>query len=187
VKTNNTGSIQACSCTQIAQDSTVPPVVLWNRLTVDCVRRQLPATGAVVVRRAHGAATSDLAAVRAIAEACGWAGGSGGKRFAAAGIVAELRSRPGRLVQAWLATVDAVGPPVGLVTLVVAGPPPGRCSIGWLLVHPSARRHGVATALVLRAFERAWALGHDRVCVETLPSWTDAVAFWHAMGFVAQA
>jgi GNAT superfamily N-acetyltransferase len=112
---------------------------------------------------------------------------SGGKRFAAAGIVAELGSRPGRRVQAWLATADAVGPPVGLVTLVVAGPPPGRCSIGWLLVHPSARRHGVASALVRQALDEARALGHDLVCVETLPSWTDAVAFWNAMGFVARS
>lgn len=162
------------------------PVVLWNRLTAYRVPDARPEAEPVIVRPAQGAAASDVAAVRAIADACRLADGSGGKRFAAAGIVAELGSRPGRQVHAWLATSPAVGPPVGLVTLVEAGPPPGRCSIGWLLVHPSARRMGVATALVCRALDRARALGHERVCAETLSSWTDAVAFWHAMGFVSR-
>jgi GNAT superfamily N-acetyltransferase len=90
------------------------------------------------------------------------------------------------MVRAWLGAVDAVDPPVGLVTLVVAGPPPGRCSIGWLLVHPSARRRGVAAALVHDALDAAQRLGHDQVCVETLGAWAGAVAFWRAMGFAAR-
>lgn len=165
----------------------MPPVVLWKQLTNERLGLTRPGAGAVVIRGANGAVVADRAAVRGLAEACRGAGGRGFQQPTAAGLAAELGSRPGRHVQAWLGALDGVGPPVGVATLVVAGPPPGRCSIGWLLVHPSARRRGVATALVAHALDTAQALGHDTVCIETLASWTDSVAFWHAMGFVAQA
>jgi len=163
----------------------VPPLVLC-KLLVERVSCPRPEAGAVVIRGASGAVASDRAAVRGLAEACRRAGGGGFERLTAAGLAAEFGSRPGRRVRAWLGALDGVGSPIGAVTLVVAGPPPGRCSIGWLLVHPSARRRGVATALVAHALDTAQAIGHDTVCIETLSSWADSVAFWHAMGFVAR-
>jgi GNAT superfamily N-acetyltransferase len=43
----------------------------------------------------------------------------------------------------------------------------------------------VAAGLVAHALDAAQALGHERIHVETLASWTDAVAFWRAMGFAS--
>jgi GNAT superfamily N-acetyltransferase len=180
------GRIPASVLLRIAQESAVPPVLLWKQLSADRDCRQPSIVGAVVVRPADAASAPDRDAISRIAAACAFTAGAGkAERSVSAAIVSELGSRPGRTVQAWLGTVDAVDAPIGLVTLVVAGPAPGRCSIGWLLVQPAARRRGVATALVAHALDAARALGHDRVCVETLGTWTDAVAFWRAMGFTA--
>ena len=117
-----------------------------------------------------------------------------GRHFAPAGLVAELTGRPGRAVHTWLAwpsgavTRAAAGGcvdngPLGLVALVAAGTKPQpRCSIAWLLVHPDARRRGIATALVAHAVAHAKSLGATRVCAETLSSWPAAVGFWRSVG-----
>lgn len=104
------------------------------------------------------------------------------------GLVAELASRPGREVEAWLAITQAVPTAgdrvVGLISLVAARSATGiRHSIGWLLVHPAARRRGVARALVARACRRAAELGAEMVWVECRSDWADAMAFWRAVGF----
>jgi len=71
---------------------------------------------------------------------------------------------------------------VGLVTLVVAGERElRRFSIAWLLVHPHARRRGIATALVRHALADAATRGAATVGVETLGAWVSAASFWRAL------
>ena len=109
-----------------------------------------------------------------------------GPRLSVAGLLGELRSRPGRLVSTWLARrsgdVADGGGRLGLIALVattsVTGP---RCSISWLLVGPHARRLGIGTALVDHALEAAAKLGAKRVFVETRADWPAARAFWDAI------
>lgn len=104
------------------------------------------------------------------------------------GILAELGSRPGREVEAWLAVIpspDAGGEkPAGLVSLVASRSATGtRHSIGWLLVHPAARRQGVGRALVAHACRRAADLAADKVWAECRSDWAEAMAFWRVVGF----
>jgi GNAT superfamily N-acetyltransferase len=104
------------------------------------------------------------------------------------GLIAELASRPGREVEAWLATIPAPGDgsprAAGLVSLVESRSATGiRHSIGWLLVHPAARRQGVGRALVSHACRRAAEQAAQRVWVECRSDWPEAMAFWQAVGF----
>jgi ribosomal protein S18 acetylase RimI-like enzyme len=125
----------------------------------------------------------DAAAVFALVEACRAGAGADEAAFAPAGIAAELVSRPGRQVHAWLAMSKAEpSQPLGLVAVVEAGDrEPRRFSIAWLLVHPQARRRGIATALVDQALEVARSRGAARVAVETRANWFSATSFWRSM------
>lgn len=100
----------------------------------------------------------------------------------AAGLVADLASRPGRGVDVWLARVE--GEPAGLAAAVTAGrEPAARHSLAWLLVSPALRRRGVGTALVAAVLDAARARGAEDVWLETHGDWTAAAAFWQAVGF----
>ena len=104
------------------------------------------------------------------------------------GLLAEIMSRPHRQVEAWLAVVpaaeDACGRLAGLISLVRCRSATGiRHSIGWVLVHPDARRRGVARGLVAQACSRAVELAADSVWVECRSDWAEAMAFWRAVGF----
>lgn len=114
--------------------------------------------------------------------------GPGGPAPRPAGLIGELQSRPGRSVSCWLArprTAPAEAAPRGLVTLVHVHDRSGRVrwSIGWLLVHPAARRKGLGRALVAIAVQQAREAGADALWAETSAAWT-AAAFWRAIGFV---
>ena len=136
----------------------------------------------------------DRAAVAALAAACRRDDGPS-VQVSAAGLVGELSSRPGREVRGWLAWSTETGTaaeraqigdcPMGLVTLVASSPSSGgtacRFSIGWLIVHPQARRRGVARALVKHALHHAQAGGAVAVSADTRADWPVAVAFWQAL------
>ncbi|MFM8290208.1 MAG: GNAT family N-acetyltransferase [Planctomycetia bacterium] len=106
-----------------------------------------------------------------------------------AGLLSELRGRPGRSVHGWLAwprEADAGCDTAasGLVTLVESRDrnAAARWSIGWLLVRPDVRRQGVGRALVATAVSHARAAGAGAVWTETSAAWPAAV-FWQAVGF----
>jgi len=108
------------------------------------------------------------------------------------GLLAELTCRPGRQVEGWLGTIaspDTAGEQkLGLISLVACRSPGGiRHSIGWLVVHPAARRLGVGRALVAHACYRAAQLAAETLWVETRSDWPEAIAFWRAVGFAPQA
>ena len=131
---------------------------------------------------------TDRQAVARLAAACRSVGPAG--HLAPAGLVAELTGRPGRAVHAWLAWQTGVADgggddaPLGLVALVAVGVgQPTRFSIAWLLVHPDARRRGIATALVAHAIAHAETLGAATVHAETSSLWPSAVGFWRSSGF----
>ena len=126
----------------------------------------------------------DQAAVEALVEACRADGGHerGGFAPTAQGLLPA--AGPLRSVHHWLAWPVVAGERpnsvVGLVSLVITRcQPAARFSIAGLLVHPSARRRGVATALVARAIEESQLRNAAAVHAETLARWTAAAAFWH--------
>lgn len=134
----------------------------------------------------------DRAAISALAASCRRQDGPF-MQISTTGLVGETASRPGREVHGWLAWPRETIPgaektrdcPLGLVTLVAASPSSGgsarRFSIGWLVVHPGARRRGVAGALVNHALHHARACGASAVFADTRADWPAAVAFWQAL------
>lgn len=125
----------------------------------------------------------DVGFIAAVAASCAaFARAGDGAGPASTNVLAECATTPGRSVHGWLARTPArpEGEAIGLVTLVVvgAGAGPPRASIGWLLVAPTHRRRGVATALVARAADHARSLGIDRIVADTLAQWPAATGFW---------
>lgn len=177
------------------------------RAVGQCVaaERPEPTGGGLVVDIRPLLGPLDLAAAVELAGQSRTGDGTPAGRLSPSGLRAELTSREGRRVHGWLAwpvvrepsvtpqapdpasgmppAADAVSSgdrcPLGMVTVVDVGRPPlVRASIAWLLVHPAARRHGVATALVRRARAEVGRLGGEFVSAETLSSWPAATAFW---------
>ncbi|RLS79242.1 MAG: GNAT family N-acetyltransferase [Planctomycetota bacterium] len=150
-------------------------LVLNTLRVATAVERQL--SRQVLVRRFSP--HQDRAALEILSRACNDIGGD--LHGPTANLPAVLATRPGRDVHAWLA-MDAVAGKeasvLGFVALIVAAT---RHSIGWLLVHPAARRRGVGTALVDRVIAEAALLGARDVYAETLRRWPAAMAFWERM------
>ena len=105
-----------------------------------------------------------------------------GPKLSLAGLHSELASRPGRTTTGFVARAPqgaSVAGVVGLAIVVEAlAAERRRLSLSWLLVHPAARRQGVATALLAHACEHVRARGGAEISAETLDSWPAAVAFW---------
>lgn len=162
-------------------------------MPIDSLGAALAARGAPTLLEINAVESArDRAAVAALAESCRGQDGPS-MQVSATGLAGELVSRPGREVHGWLAwsTETIAGAektrdcPLGLVTLVAASPPSGgsarRFSIGWLVVHPEARRRGVAGALVNHAVQHARACGASAIFADTRADWPAAVAFWQAL------
>ncbi len=76
--------------------------------------------------------------------------------------------------------------PIGMVTRALRGKGPAAVAVAhWLAVSPEWRRRGVA-GLLMSALETAcWDDGFREVRLETLSSWTSAVAFYKSRGYTA--
>jgi GNAT superfamily N-acetyltransferase len=74
--------------------------------------------------------------------------------------------------------------PVGTVTL--AGSVLSDLRISWLAVDPDFQRCGIGRLLVEWAESNAYQLGGRRLIAETLATWTQAMAFYQAMGYVSR-
>lgn len=84
---------------------------------------------------------------------------------------------------AWLA-MDAAGDPVGSTQLALAGMPNGRhrAEVMKVMVHPRARRRGLAAALLQHAEERALARGRWLLVLDTLQG-SDAERLYARLGW----
>lgn len=73
---------------------------------------------------------------------------------------------------------------VGTVQLITALPPnqPHRCEIAKMIVHPSARRRGLARALMTAALDHARDLGKTMVVLDTRTG-DDAEQLYLSLGF----
>lgn len=75
-------------------------------------------------------------------------------------------------------------PLVGAVTLAERTGRAGSVAVvHWLLVDPAWRRRGIGRLLMSHLERAAWADGRREVHVETHAGWTEAVAFYRAMGY----
>lgn len=156
--------------------------IIFHSLDVEAGRRLAAGHSAAIELRPVDR-QADAAALATLVAACrAWVVADEAS-FTPSGIAAELVSRPGRRVDAWLAWTEAVpAEAVGLVAVVEASDrPPRRFSIAWLLVHPQARRRGIATALVAHALDQARSRGAATVAAETRGTWRSAAAFWRAI------
>ncbi len=73
---------------------------------------------------------------------------------------------------------------IGTATLARRGPAGGgKPVIHWLAVAPEYRRRGVGRLLVAQLEWLVWQSGGREVALETHAAWTDAVAFYRALGY----
>jgi ribosomal protein S18 acetylase RimI-like enzyme len=116
--------------------------------------------------------------------------------YVASGILTEedfyaehLVDAAGRAADGEVYVADLDGVVVGTVTFCPEGSPlrelagPGEAEFRMLAVSPSARRRGVAEALVRRVVERAHELGCTAVVLSSQPVQEDAHRLYERLGF----
>lgn len=95
----------------------------------------------------------------------------------------ERATLPGRYVPPrgglWLAWVDAQA--IGCIALRPLDST--TCEIKRLYVRPAFRKTGLGRVLAETALARAVGAGCERVCLDTLPSMSGAIALYRSLGF----
>ena len=102
---------------------------------------------------------------------------------------AEMLDKPWwHLERNWVAVPsEAASQIAGTVTLAVReGTNGGVPVVHWLLVDPAWRRRGIGRLLMSHLEQAVWDAGWREVQLETHAGWTDAVSFYHSMGFEPQ-
>lgn len=98
---------------------------------------------------------------------------------------AELAGLPGKYEAPEGALLIAYGgddAPLGCVALRPMGAS-GRCEMKRLYVAPAGRGLGLGRALVEAICAEARRLGYGEICLDTLPSMTEAIALYGRFGF----
>jgi GNAT superfamily N-acetyltransferase len=81
----------------------------------------------------------------------------------------------------WFAETQAT---VGSVTLAIRGRPPDELPVvHWLMVLPDWRRRGLGRLLVRTLEAACWRTGYRQVGLETHVHWSEANAFYRALGY----
>jgi len=103
------------------------------------------------------------------------------------GFEAELAGLPGAYAppggQMLLARIPDDGRLIGLVALRPVSDAPDLCEMKRLFVNASARGAGLGRALALAVMEEGRRLGYGRMCLDTLPTMTEAQALYRSLGF----
>jgi ribosomal protein S18 acetylase RimI-like enzyme len=103
------------------------------------------------------------------------------------GFEAELAGLPGAYApprgQMLLARTPDDGRLIGLVALRPVPDVPDVCEMKRLYVSLPARGLGLGRILVVAVLEEARRLGYARMCLDTLPTMTEAQALYRSLGF----
>jgi ribosomal protein S18 acetylase RimI-like enzyme len=103
------------------------------------------------------------------------------------GFEAEIAGLPGSYApprgQMLLARAIAKRELVGMVAMRPVPDVPELCEMKRLYVRPSARGTGLGRVLAMAIMEEAGRLGYLRVCLDTLPTMTEAQALYRSLGF----